>query len=518
MNKRTANILESQAIAGVVLQGIQKKAEEQSIRFAEIYNNTELQMRQSIEALNEANAYIEKARDFVSPGNLPHILGPETTKHGEIAENLEVNFRNGRDILLHLKASAHFLEEGKDRIGPTDYIIDGSTPVQSKFINGGDLSTPNNSLSHIFEHLKKYPGYANDATPYGFPGEQGIYQIPKDQYETLQKIISGDTEGLNYRTVKSCQEFVSRIEEETGKSISDVVKPSLNTYKEVQLGRVNQTIDNEEVSYAKTHQENVNKIRENEEAQRSEAQHITDATWNEAFKAAGIGAAISGVTSAAIQIYTKIKKGKKITEFTLEDWKDVGYDFVKGGLKGGVTGISVYGLTKVGGFSAPFAGSIVTTCIGISSLYIDYKKGIICETDFVDTSLSLTVEAGCAAIGAAVGQTVIPIPILGGIIGTVVAQSTYKIISSISDGKEKILIDKMEREINQYISKLNKECQILLREINQYFEKLGGLINAALSPEPNMRLNGSIELARFVGVEEKDIIHNIPELDDLMTK
>jgi len=517
MNRQTSNILESQAVAAVVLDGIQRKAQEQAARFTEITANTQNQLRASIDALNEANEYIERARDFVSPGNLSHILGPEATKHGEIAENLEVNFRNGRDVLQHLKATARILEDGKDRIGPTDYVINGSSPVQSKFINGGDISTPNKSLSHIYEHLKTYPGYANDATPYGFPGQYGIFHMPKDQYETLQKVISGNTEGLSYKTVQSCKEFIGKIEEETGKSITEVVKPGLSTYKEVQLGRVDQTIDAEEKYYAAQHDKEVEEIRRHDEEQRAEANHITDASWSEAFKAAGIGAAISGTVSAGVLIYSKIKAGKKITDFTAQDWKEVGYDFAKGGLKGGITGMSVYGLTKLGGFSAPFAGSIVTASIGVTSLYIDYKKGKISKNDFADAAISLTAESGVAAIGAAIGQAAIPIPILGGILGTVIAQGAYKIVSYVCGEKEKKLISQMEASINAHISKLNEEYKKVLQQIMQYFEKLGGLIDAALSPEPNMRLNGSIELARFVGVKERDIIHNTSELDTFMT-
>lgn len=515
ISNSTANILESQVVAGVILERIQNKVNEQSQRMVEIANETNVQMQRSIEAFNEANTYIEKARDFVSPGNLPHILGPDSTKHGEIAENLEVNFRNGRDVLQQLKASARFLEEGKDRIGPTDYVING-IPVQSKYINGGDISTPNNSLSHIYEHLKKYPGYANDATQYGFPNQHGIYQMPKDQYAVLEKIVSGQTEGLSQRTIQSCQSYIERIEAETGKSITEVVRPGMSTYREVQLGRVDETINAEEVRYQDKHQEDVNKIREKEQLQREEAAHITDASWNEAFKAAGIGAAISGVTSGGLKIYSKIRNGRKLSEFTIDDWKEVGYDFAKGGLKGGVTGFSVYGLTKVGGFSAPFAGSIVTTAIGVTSLYVDYKKGKISKSDFADATCALSVEAGLSAIGASIGQVVIPIPVLGSIIGTVVAQSAFKISNYIFGEKEKELMEYMRKEYEDFVAKADAECQKILRGINDYFDKLGGLIEAALSPDPNKRLNGSIALAQEMGVPESEIIHTIGELDDFM--
>lgn len=514
-NKRTYRILEDQAVGEYVLHLIRKKAEEKACRLSEIAVNTENKENAAMKALQEAISYIEKARDFVSPGNLSHILGPNATKHGEIAENLEVNFRNGRNVLRHLKAVAQFLMEGKDRIGPTDFVVDG-TPVQSKFINGDEFSAPNKSLTHVFAHLKKYPGYATDASPYGFPGQKGVYFIPKDQYETLQKVITGNTEGLSYRTVKTCKALVSRIEEETGRPITDVVKSGVADYKDVQLGRVDATIDAEERSYYEAHEEESRQIRKEDEQQREKAQHITDASWREAFKAAGVGAAISGVFSAGSSIFLKMKKGKRITDFTLDDWKDVGLDFAKGGLKGGISGVGIYGLTKLAGISAPLAGSMVTMAIGITSLFIDYQQGRISQNDFADASLALSIEAGLAAFGAVLGQLVIPIPEVGGIVGTIAAQITYKYVAEICGKSEGRLVALLERNINNYKAKLNLESQRLVEKVNSYYDRLEELIEKALSLEPDVCLGGSVELARLVGVDENLIIADTSELDVFM--
>lgn len=179
--KKSINILEDQAVAGFVQEQLNRKAIEQAEAIATIASNAAEKTMLANEAFSEANSYIEQARDFVSPANLNHILGNKNTKHGEIAEQLEVCFRNGRSVLNQEKAVAELLQEGKDRLSPTDYTING-IPFQSKFYH---LEGSNSSLIGVVNHLKTYPGYANDTTPYGFPGQHGEYHIPKDQYDAI---------------------------------------------------------------------------------------------------------------------------------------------------------------------------------------------------------------------------------------------------------------------------------------------------------------------------------------------
>lgn len=509
MNK-SANILEDQGVAGIVQEHINRKLQEQAETFSTITADAAEKTRLASQAFSEANSYIEQARDFVSPNNLGSVLGNSATKHGEIAEQLEVCFRNGRSVLNREKAVAELLQNGQDRIGPTDYVIEG-TPIQSKFI-----SNPNQSLSHIVEHLKKYPGYANDTTPYGFPGQHGEYHIPKDQYDAIQKVLSGDTAGMSSRTIRASENYIKEIESLTGKRFEEVVKPAVTDYHEVQLGRVDDTINVEEQHYEDVHQENMGKIREEESKQTEAAKHITDASWAEAFKAAGIAAAISGTVSAGIKVYSKIKEGKSISDFDIDDWKEVGFDFAKGGVKGGISGLAIYGLTKLGGFSAPLAGAIVSTSVGVTSLYIDYKRGRIDEADFSDAACALSVEAGIAAIGSAIGQCVIPIPVIGAIIGSVVAQSALKITQSIVGNQEKDLMNHMQTEYEALINKLDDDSKRLLNEITAYFDKLGGFIEAALNKDTQIRLYGSVELCKLLNVPESGIMKSEQDVDVFM--
>ena len=82
--------------------------------------------------------------------------------------------------------------------------------------------------------------------------------------------------------------------------------------------------------------------------------------------------------------------------------------------------------------------------------------------------------------------------------------------------KEAEFIKELENQYRELVEKLDDECKCILEKIEIYFSKLGGLIEAALDPDVNKSLLGSIELCRFVGVAENQIIHKTSELDAFM--
>ncbi len=492
-----SNIYTDQLVGALIKEGIDQSEITKAEKMAEIIQTAFEKEEYARTALSESLQCVENVRDFASNPN--GILGSMGTKHGEIAEHVEVEIRNARDILNGIKPAATF--EGVGRTAPEDYIING-VEVQSKYING-----VSKSLDHVIEHLHKYPGFTDN----------GYYHIPKDQYEILEKIYNGDhLADISSKTIRKCQETIRLIENETGKSFGEVVRPGVSTYNEVQLGRIDSTLDGYEKEFHSTTDKKIDDVRQEKQENLEQAQHITDASWGEALKYSAIGAAITGATSGAIKIYAKIKSGKAITQFSLDDWKDVGYDFSKGSIKGGVSSLGIYGLTKVVGISAPFASAIVSSTMGLASLYYDFKNGKISESEYGDAACSLSVEAGLIAIGSAIGQTVIPIPILGAIVGSAVSKSVLMISKHIMGEKEKAFIEKMKRDFNLLVENLNKECQAILKRIDDYYQQLGGLIEAALNPDLNKRLAGSIALCRFVGVPEEEIIHTTSELDDYM--
>ena len=490
-------IYSDQVVAGFVQQGIQDKEELLIKTLEDIQKEANQSAAKADRAFAAAQQCIERVRDFV--GNPERILGSDSTKHGEIAEHIEVEIHNGRRILEGLKPNAS-LDVG--RTAPEDYLVDGRM-VQSKFIQ-----SPRGTLDAVIEHSHKYSFFVS---------EDGYYHTPKEQYELFMKVANGEQiEGMKLSTIETIKNKISQIENETGMPFSDVVKPGISKYDEVQLGKVGQTLDKYEKEFSDKSAQTKKDIIEERRSKTESAQHMTDPSWGEAFKYAAVGAVITGTASAAINVYKKIKGGKKITRFTVEDWKDVGLDFGKNGIKGGISGLGIYGLTKLGGFSAPFAGAITSSAMGIASLAYDYKKEKITKQEFSDCACALSVEAGIAAIGSAVGQAVIPIPALGAIIGSATAKAALMLTKHVMDGKEKQLIEQMQKTYDSAVSKLDSSCREIIKKIDDYYNKLGGLIESALNKDVNLRLTGSIELARYLKVNESEILHSISETDAFM--
>lgn len=506
--KHGANILTDQVIASALLAEFERKREELAQEIGHIAKGVLDARQDAFSALNEALGYVNKVRDFAAPQNLNQVLGSMKSKHGEIAEQVEVQISNARAVLQKLAPVADI--ESVGRTAPEDYIING-IPVQSKFIAGF-----NKSLDHVLEHISKYPDFAKDATAYGYLGKAGIYNIPKDQYETITKILHGDTGEFNHKTVQACRNFVQEIEEKTGHSFTEVVRPSISNYRDVQIGTIDRTLDGYEAEFKDFTDDKIENIRTDARERIQEAQEAAGPSIGGAAQAGAVGAAIGGVVSGSLTVYRKIKDGKRITEFTVADWKEVGVDFGKGAAKGGISGLGIYGLTQLAGFSAPFAGATVSAGIGVASLAMDYRAGRISREDFADAACSLCVETGLSAVGTALGTALIPIPVIGSVVGAMTAKAAIVITEQIIGTKEKELSRILEQRYNDAVAALSREEQEVLAQINAYYTKLNGLIEAAMDKDVTMSLYASIDICRHVGIAEEEVIHTTDELDDFM--
>lgn len=452
-------------------------------------------LRSSLEgqdlAFAKAVEQIAKVRDFV--GSPEHILGSNQTKHGEIAEQVEVSVRNARDFLRQHPISATF--EGVGRTAPEDYLIDG-IKVQSKFING-----INNNLDHVLEHMSKYKNFGND---------NSYYHIPKDTYGTIQKILEKEPiEGLNNRTIHSIQQKVREIEEFVGKPFDEVVKPSLSKYSEVQQGKINESLDKHERELSDQNQQIKNNIR-------TEAQP----NWGNVAHVAVQGAMIGGGIKLGFKIYEKHQQGKNLFrgDFTVEDWREIGLDTVKGATVGGITAAAIYALTNYAVLSAPLAGAFVSTSQALASLVKSLISREISFEEFVETSLLISTEAAAVTLSSIIGQTLIPIPILGAALGTIAGRIVMDFAKKYLDDETKRLQRPMDQYYNQCLAKIERTYYLVLSKIITEYEKLGSLTEAAFDTTKNvaLRLQASIELAQIYGVAETNIIHNTDELDAFM--
>ncbi|MDI0343727.1 hypothetical protein QIV96_17395, partial [Raoultella ornithinolytica] len=214
-------------------------------------------------------------------------------------------------------------------------------------------------------------------------------------------------------------------------------------------------------------------------------------------------------------IYRKYQDGKNIFrgEFDTEDWQDVGLDTLKGAAIGGVSAGAIYTLTNYASMGAPFASALVTATKGVASLTMSYQRGEIDLDEFTDLGLIVCAESAIVGAMTIAGQTLIPVPVLGALIGSISGKFLVTVAKNL-DGKTS---QALQAKMDDFNRRLNDIEQRALKRILSEFEALGELTTAAFNVENNRQLlEASITLAQAYGVDKNKIIKNADDLDAFM--
>ncbi len=440
--------------------------------------------------LEEALRELDELKRFVAdPG---HILGSDLTKHGEIAEHVQVNISNARKLIDGFNGEYTF--EGVGRTAPEDYLKNGM-PVQSKFCNG-----VKNTLFAIKSHYEDYPDFISNG---------GSYDIPNNQYKEIHDLLRRskvNPSSLN-KSEWSVLDAVKEFEKDSGLSVYSDLKPSVVDYDQVQLDRVEITINNEETSI---HQKDVEK--------RELAQKETGPSIKEGAKVAGISAGAEGGIMFCLCVYRKIHSGKKIQEFDKDDWIEIAKETGFGVLKGGIRGTSVYVLTNFTKTPANLASAYTTATIGVASQFVSLQRGAITMDDFIQNSEIMCLDIAVSTVSAQLGQKLIPIPVLGSVIGTVVGETLFGLCKKYADEEETKLVEQMNADLADYVSGLDGELQRHVERINTELRQFEDMSALAFDPDPNCALFGSANLASLSGVPREKILWTPEDVDNLFLK
>ncbi|MCL1859257.1 MAG: hypothetical protein FWF92_08495 [Oscillospiraceae bacterium] len=356
--------------------------------------------------LENALQELQNVRDVVAqPKNLQ---GSIKTKHGIIAEHAEIGFNNADNLVVGKEAT--YVKES-NLASPIDYY-QNEQPIQSKFVQ------KSLSIDSINEHLAKYPDFLSS--------QGGSYNIPRDYYEKIQEWRNLSPRELNNLpaseggdVARNVVKKIEELEKVNNVKFDDVVKPSQTAYDEVQLEKIENTIDNKE-----------QQVNETDKAERDKYELKARATLKEGLKVAGIAATIDGVLSFGMTVMSKFKQGKKLSEFNNDDWLDIFKETGIGVARGGITGGGIYALTNAAGMAAPLAAGIITATFGLIKQAIHLGKGKINTDDFIYNVQQLATDTAVSGIGAAVGQVMIPIPVVGAVIGSIIAN---KVLGTIRE-------------------------------------------------------------------------------------
>ncbi|CAK7017266.1 MAG: hypothetical protein PEPC_00712 [Peptostreptococcus russellii] len=494
-------MLSEQTVDNNVEQGIASYVDySNKMRLSDFMNKLESILESESDKITDLNVKTEDALSNLdwAKSEINNLIntnrGGDRGMHGFISEFAETGIRNARDAYQGMQNSVVILNDN----GPSDILLQGKD-VQMKF------------YANILEEIKQASKY-DDMTMI----------FPNDHVRVIEEIMEGSkTVEFNGSMLSSSKinNIRKAIEDESalrGVSYDEWLESSVLNYRDVQKGTINQTLSGEvDDIKSQTNQEKFH-IKNEADKDRLLAQEESKASFGEASKIAGVGAAVQGGVNLGIFIYQKHKDGKKVWDFDVEDWKECGVSTAKGAIKGGISGYSIYGLTNVCHLAAPSAAAITSGTFGLSSAVVKYRKGDVDSDGFIDLVTLNAIDATGAAIGAAVGQTIIPIPVLGALIGSIAASTALGIGKKFLSKKEIEMINSYKEEIDSFINKLDKDNQVILEELLSKYNELGRLQEYCFDIKVNIQLRfiSSINFARSVGVLDQKILKNEDEIDE----
>lgn len=472
-----------------------QSTQEQAVA-AWIYNLRLMRTNELVEALRQQNINLTDALEVLNnlKSDVDYLIssnrGGEKGIHGFIAEVTECDFSNARMLIEGLQANCDWINDN----GPADLFKEG-IKIQQKFVKSGGHF----GLEAIREHLNDYPDFINNGGKYQIPSDfyEKVKKVSNMTQEELKKLSNSKNADITYRQAKWIKEFF----DETGVTIDDI-EPSLVDYSSVQKGKIYETIDSEKKNIYRRNDEKV-----------LEGIEKSKPTFSEGLKAAGVGAVAEGGMSFALGIVAKRKEGKKLSEFDENDWKDIGLDTALGTVKGGIRGGVVYMLSNFTVTRENIASAYVTALFGVAAQTRALNKGEISKDEYLLNCEVVCLDVTMSAVSSLIGQTVIPIPVLGAVIGNLAGQFVYEIGKKVGSRYSQKIVENYCSEISALNEKLDCQYKMVVEKIMNELKKFTDLEELAFSNDVNIAFKKSRELALSLGVEEKYIFNTVEEVD-----
>lgn len=443
----------------------------------ETLQKEESNLNQAMSTIGETLKII--SRDIVNNGN---GRGGQCGMHGFIAEVAECGIGNAREQIAGRVPIYEWINDN----GPED-LRRGTTLIQQKFVNsGGHLS-----IQAIRMHLNNYPDFLDNG---------GVYQIPEDHYERIKWLLSVSEKEANKMPTSTGDFSLKQWKEvhdffDNGDISIDKVEPSKLRYDEVQKDTYEQTFSKEKDGLKKQNWE-----------RKEQAYSKSKPTFEEGVKTTVAAAAIEGVMTLCMAIIEKKKDGRKLNEFSEEDWKDIADSTGKGTLKGGVRGASIYTLTNFTATPATVASAIVTASFGIAEQAHQLKQGRVDEQRFIENSEMLCLDASVSALSSFAGQVLIPIPVLGAVLGNTVGIMMYQIAKDSLATREQKIFEEYLNSVYQANLELQEQYQKFVSEICKDTQIFMELLDRAFAPDICLAFEGSVDLAKSCGVPVDEIL------------
>lgn len=209
---------------------------------------------------------------------------------------------------------------------------------------------------------------------------------------------------------------------------------------------------------------------------------------------------------------------KKFKDFTSDDWKEIAGDSAKGTAKGGVRGASIYVLTNYTATPAAVASAIVTASFGVAEQAHLYRQGKLDEISFIENSEMVCLDASVSALSSFAGQVLIPIPVLGAVIGNAVGTLLYQISKDSLSAKEQEIIEEYLKDINNLNTELEAKYKEYIDGLAASMRIFMDILDRAFAPDIRIAFAGSIEMARQMGVPADEILDSKEKITQYFTE
>lgn len=325
-------------------------------------------------------------------------------------------------------------------------IIKGSG-TQMKFVG----KNPKEAYDKL--NSKDYDKYFDNDVP---------VELPHDYYDSVKEISEQEIKKLEAAYKKQVAEGKTEQAEYTKQKLSRAKKINKNIRKS--------SVSNKQAVSARLH------------PKLETAKNIGKISNKAGLEAAKIGVAVGGVSSI-VQNVVAIAKGEEETEEAIKNVvKDTGkaavFSYGSGFAGSAVKGVMQNaGSTYVRALSKTnLAGTIVNVAVTSTKVVSKYVRGEISGTECVENLGQEGVGLIASSMGAAVGQALIPIPVVGAMVGSMVgyaiSSASYGVLtSSLKEAK----LSEEERQ------RVEQECEEQIELIRKYRAELEELITEYLS-------------------------------------
>lgn len=123
------------------------------------------------------------------------------------------------------------------------------------------------------------------------------------------------------------------------------------------------------------------------------------------------------------------------------------------------------------------------------------------------------MDVSISTISALLGQVVIPLPILGAIIGNVTGMYLYNITKEHGLNQEQLLVEGYQTGMLELIKKLDEQYYALLQLLEENLKKYKSMMELAFDLDINNAFESSIKFARYNEVPEEKILKTKSDID-----